>query len=74
MYCHYRIQELCRVPQAHGKVPKAHSKHFAVRSTQQRMHGTVVDGEDPLCRVPSVRHTVKSNAVCRFGARHIKAT
>ena len=74
MYCHYRIQELCRVPQAHGKMRKAHDKAFAVRCTRQRVHGTVADGEDHLCRVPAAEHTVKRNVVCLFGTRHTKAT
>ena len=33
------------MPQAHGKMLKAHGKAFAVRCTQQRVHGTVTDGE-----------------------------
>ena len=54
---HYRTHELCRVPQAHGKMPKAHGKAFAVRCTRQRVHGTVADGEDHLCRVPASGRT-----------------
>jgi len=71
---HYRTQELCRVPQAHGKMPKAHSKAFAMRCTRQREHGTVANGEDHLCRAPTSGHTAKRNAVCLFGSRHTKAT
>jgi len=55
--CHYRTHELCRVLQAHGKMPKAHGKAFAVRCTRQRVHGTVADGEDHLCRVPASGRT-----------------
>ena len=70
----YRTQELCRVPQAQGKMPKAHGKYFAVRCTRQRVHDTVADGEDHLCRVLAAGHTTKPNAVYLFGTRHTKAT
>ena len=63
----------CRVPQAHGKMRKAHDKAFAVRCTRQRVHGTVADGEDHLCREPrtSTRQRLKGLPCARRGARQI---
>jgi len=60
---HYRIRVLCRVPGAHGKVPQAHGKTYAVSCTRQNAHGTGPVGERLLCRVPSVGHTAKHDAV-----------
>ena len=62
------------MPQAHGKMPKAHGKDFVVRYARQRVHGTVADGEDHFCRAPAAGHKANPNAVCLFDTRHIKAT
>jgi hypothetical protein len=48
-----------------AKCPKHTAKAFTVRCARQRVHGTVADDEDHLCRVPAAGHTAKPNA-CVF--------
>jgi len=45
---HYRSRLVCRVPKAHGKGRKTHSKRFAVCNTRQNTHGIQLSAKDPF--------------------------
>ena len=41
------------MPEALGKSPYTHGKHFAVCDRQQTLHGKCGDGINPLCPPPA---------------------